>query len=150
METVGELVTRIGVSNTANEAVAAGIVDASVITGTVLAEMKSALPSGNEAVLAALKGAGSAAASSLPARSYSGISGAAPEIHVKCYKDEKYYERDARHLLAAGWRIEAQSSHQGKVKVGSTMLKAGVFLPWAVMRPARKGDPITVTWMRGG
>jgi hypothetical protein len=65
------------------------------------------------------------------------------------YKDEKEYEREARRLLADGWRIEAQSSQRGNVKMGSTMLKAGVFLPWAMMRPSRKGDPVTVTWLRG-
>jgi hypothetical protein len=75
---------------------------------------------------------------------------ASPEIQVKRYKDEREYGREARRMLAEGWRIEGQSSQRGNVKMGSTMLKAGVFLPWAVMRPSRKGDPITVTWLRGG
>ena len=32
--------------------------------------------------------------------------------------------------------------------MGRTLVKAGLFLPWAVMRPSRKGDPLTVTWVR--
>jgi hypothetical protein len=76
-------------------------------------------------------------------------SGGPPEVEVKRYKNDKDYERDARRMLAAGWRMEGQSSHQGKVSMGRTVLKAGVFLPWAMMRPSRKGDPISVTWLRG-
>ena len=74
----------------------------------------------------------------------------APEVQIKSYKDAKAYERDAGTMLAQGWRMEGQSGTQGKVRMGRTVLKAGVFLPWAVMRPSRKGDPITVTWLRGG
>ena len=32
--------------------------------------------------------------------------------------------------------------------MGRTLVKAGLFLPWAVMRPSRQGDPLTVTWVR--
>ena len=74
----------------------------------------------------------------------------APEIEVKRYKDAKDYERDARRMVAAGWHMEGQSGQRGKVNMGRTVLKAGVFLPWVMMRPSRKGDPITVTWLRGG
>jgi hypothetical protein len=74
----------------------------------------------------------------------------APAVKVMRYKNTKDYERDARQMLAQGWRIEAQTSQRGRVNMGRTVLKAGVFLPWAVMRPSRKGDPITVTWLRGG
>jgi hypothetical protein len=77
-------------------------------------------------------------------------SGTEPQVADKQYKDAKAYERDARTMLAQGWRMEGQSSTQGKVRMGRTVLKAGVFLPWAVMRPSRKGAPITVTWLRGG
>lgn len=83
-------------------------------------------------------------------RGNAGQAAGAPEVQVKRYREEKEYERDAQRMVAAGWRIEAQSSQRGNVKIGSTMLKAGVFLPWAMMRPSRKGDPITVTWLRGG
>src|ERR1700686_565567 len=78
------------------------------------------------------------------------VSAAGPEIQVKRYKNDREYEREARQLLANGWRMEGQSSHRGKVNMGRTVLKAGMLLPWAVMRPSRKGDPITVTWLRGG
>jgi hypothetical protein len=73
-----------------------------------------------------------------------------PAVKVMRYKNTKDYERDARLMLAQGWRMEGQTGQRGRVNMGRTVLKAGVFLPWAVMRPSRKGDPITVTWLRGG
>jgi Short C-terminal domain len=73
-----------------------------------------------------------------------------PQVQVKRYKDAKEYEKDARKMLGAGWRMEGQSGGRGRVNMGRTVLKAGVLLPWAVMRPSRKGDPITVTWLQGG
>jgi hypothetical protein len=82
-------------------------------------------------------------------RARQAATGAGPQVAVKQYKDAKAYERDARTMFAQGWRVEGQSSTQGKVRMGRTVLKAGVLLPWAVMRPSRKGAPITVTWLRG-
>jgi Short C-terminal domain len=73
-----------------------------------------------------------------------------PEVEVKRYKDAKDYEKDARRMLSSGWRMEGQVAGHGRVNMGRTVLKAGVLLPWAVMRPSRKGDPITVTWLKGG
>ncbi len=52
-------------------------------------------------------------------------------------------------MLADGWHIEGQSQGRGKVNAGRTVGKAVVLLPWAMMRPSRKGDPLTVTWIRG-
>ncbi len=71
-----------------------------------------------------------------------------PMVQVKNYKDAKAYERDAAAMASMGWLPQGQIGQRGKVKVGSTAVKAAVFLPWALMRPARKGDPITVTWVR--
>jgi hypothetical protein len=65
----------------------------------------------------------------------------APEVEVKRYKDAKDYEREARRMLAAGWRMEGQSGERGRVNMGRTVLKAGVFLPWAVMRAIAQGRP---------
>jgi len=72
-----------------------------------------------------------------------------PQVEVKTYHSEHDYERDARSRISAGWRPQATTTAHGKVNMGRTILKAGLFLPWAVMRPSRKGDPLTVTWMRG-
>ena len=73
-----------------------------------------------------------------------------PQVQVKRYKNAKDYEKDARTMLRAGWRMEGQSTGRGRVNMGRTVLKAGILLPWAVMRPSRKGDPIMVTWLKGG
>jgi hypothetical protein len=70
------------------------------------------------------------------------------EVLVKTYKDAKAYERDANKLAAQGWVPQGQTSSRGKANVGRTVGKAVVFLPWALLRPSRKGDPITVTWVR--
>lgn len=70
------------------------------------------------------------------------------EVKVRRYKNEKQYEREARLMLAAGWHIEGQSGGSGKVNMGRTVGKAVVLLPWAFMRPSRKGDTVTVTWVR--
>jgi hypothetical protein len=70
------------------------------------------------------------------------------EVLVKTYKDAKAYERDANKLAAQGWVPQGQTSGRGKANVGRTVGKAVVFLPWALLRPSRKGDPITVTWVR--
>jgi|GEM_PF-5041215 len=70
------------------------------------------------------------------------------EVQVKNYKDAKAYQRDAAAMASMGWLPQGQTGQRGKVKVGSTAVKGAVFLPWAFMRPARKGDPITVTWVR--
>ena len=72
-----------------------------------------------------------------------------PEVQVKTYRSASEYERDAASMVSSGWRPEATASGgRGKVNMGRTVLKAGVWLPWAVMRPSRKGDPLTVTWVR--
>lgn len=69
-------------------------------------------------------------------------------VEVKRYKNAKEYEHDAQKMIRAGWRMQGQSEGRGKVNMGRTVLKAGVLLPWAVMRPSRKDDPLTVTWVR--
>ena len=150
-DAVGQLITRICVSGMATQEVAAGTVKASATTGAALAEMETALDSGSDASRAVLRGAGSAVpVTNITYTAPAERMAAAPQIQVKRYKNEKDYEREARRMLAEGWRIEGQSSQRGNVNMGQTVLKAGVFLPWAMMRPSRKGDPITVTWLRGG
>ena len=69
-------------------------------------------------------------------------------VDVKTYRSQDEYERDARSRIAAGWRVQATTSSHGKVNMGRTIVKAGLFLPWAVMRPSCQGDPLTVTWVR--
>ena len=69
-------------------------------------------------------------------------------VVVRTYRSATEYERDAAEMARKGWIPQGQSSQRGKVNMGRTMGKAVVFLPWAVMRPSRKGDPITVTWVR--
>jgi hypothetical protein len=70
------------------------------------------------------------------------------KVEVKVYKGEKDYEKDANRRIKDGWELEGTTATQGKVKVGRTALKAVTLLPWAVMRPSRKGDKITVTWVK--
>jgi hypothetical protein len=71
-----------------------------------------------------------------------------PPILVRAYNDEHQYEAEAETLVKAGYEIEGQSERRGKVNVGRTVGKAVVFLPWGVLRPSRKGDKITVSWVR--
>lgn len=71
-----------------------------------------------------------------------------PQVKVKTYKNAKAYERDAARMSRDGWVPQGQSGSRGKVNMGRTVGKALVFLPWALMRPSRKGEPITVTWVR--
>jgi hypothetical protein len=70
------------------------------------------------------------------------------EVRVKTYRNAKEYERDAPKMTAEGWYPEGQTGHRGKINMGRTLGKAVIFLPWAVMRPSRAGDPITVTLIR--
>ena len=70
------------------------------------------------------------------------------QVRVKTYNNAHEYERDAQRMVRDGWGIEGQSQGRGRVRMGRTVAKAGVLLPWAVMRPSRKGDPLTVTWVR--
>src|ERR1035437_2263862 len=71
-----------------------------------------------------------------------------PTVQVKTYDSAKEYESDAQKMITDGWRMEGQSQSTGNVKMGRTLVKAGIFLPWAVMRPARKGGKLTVTWVK--
>jgi hypothetical protein len=71
-----------------------------------------------------------------------------PTIQVKTYSGAKEYEKDAPRMVGAGWQMEGQSGTQGKVNMGRSLVKAGVFLPWAIMRPSRKGDKLTITWVK--
>jgi hypothetical protein len=70
------------------------------------------------------------------------------EVHVATYRDAKEYQREAPKMAALGWVPQAPVGQRGKVNMGRTIAKGVTFLPWALMRPSRQGDPITVTWTR--
>jgi hypothetical protein len=71
-----------------------------------------------------------------------------PCILVRVYSDVHQYEAEAETLVKTDYGIEGQSERRGKVNVGRTVGKAVVFLPWGALRPSRKGDKITVSWVR--
>jgi len=67
---------------------------------------------------------------------------------IRHYKDEKAYLKDAEEMERRGYVAEDTSRNAGKANVGRTVGKAVVFLPWAILRPSRKGNAVTVTWVR--
>jgi hypothetical protein len=69
---------------------------------------------------------------------------------VRHYKDEKSYLKDAEEMERRGYVAENMSEKAGKFNVGRTVGKAVVFLPWAILRPSRQGESVTVTWVREG
>jgi hypothetical protein len=71
-----------------------------------------------------------------------------PEVQVKTYRSIHEYERDAPKMAAEGWVPQGQISSRGKINMGRTLGKAVTFLPWAILRPSRQSDPITVTWTK--
>lgn len=71
-----------------------------------------------------------------------------PRVEVKTYRSAAEYERDATARVAAGWTPQGQARARGKINMGRTLVKGALFLPWALMRPSRQGDPVTVTWVR--
>ncbi|HEY4869198.1 MAG TPA: hypothetical protein VII79_04245, partial [Candidatus Dormibacteraeota bacterium] len=72
------------------------------------------------------------------------------QIKVKSYKNEKEFERDAAKMMKDGWELEGQSEKERKTAIGRTagkaLLTGGVGL--ILMGRSKKGDTITVTWMR--
>ena len=69
-------------------------------------------------------------------------------IVVRTYKDEKAYVKDAEEMMRRGYVAQDTAHKDGKANVGRTLGKAVVFLPWAILRPSRQGDSVTVTWVR--
>lgn len=69
-------------------------------------------------------------------------------ILVRHYKDEKSYLKDANEMMANGYSQQNQDGKDGKFNVGRTVAKGLIFLPWAILRPSRQGEQITVTWVR--
>lgn len=69
-------------------------------------------------------------------------------IVVRHYKDERSYIKDAEEMQRRGYVAQDTAHKAGKANVGRTVGKALVFLPWAVLRPSRQGDSVTVTWVR--
>ena len=70
------------------------------------------------------------------------------KIVRRTYKDEKSYLKDAEEMQRRGYVAQSESVKQGKANVGRTVGKAVVFLPWAILRPSRQGESVTVTWVR--
>lgn len=70
------------------------------------------------------------------------------KIVRRTYKDEKSYLKDAEEMTRRGYVAQSESVKDGKTNVGRTLGKAVVFLPWAILRPSRQGDSVTVTWVR--
>lgn len=71
-----------------------------------------------------------------------------PKVLVRHYKDEASYAKDAERMMAIGYVAQDTAHKDGKANVGRTLGKAVVFLPWAILRPSRQGDKVTVTWVR--
>lgn len=69
-------------------------------------------------------------------------------IVVRTYKDEKAYVKDAEEMQRRGYVAQDTHHKDGKANVGRTVAKGVVFLPWAILRPSRQGDSVTVTWVR--
>jgi hypothetical protein len=70
------------------------------------------------------------------------------DVKVKTYKNAKEYEKDAPKMAKHGYEPQLENDQRGKVNLGRTLAKAVIFLPWAVMRPSRKDDKITITWVK--
>jgi hypothetical protein len=74
---------------------------------------------------------------------------AGPEVRVKTYDKAKDYQSDAPHMARQGWAPEGQTAGRGKVSAGGTagklILTGGL---GAITGFSRKGDKITVTWVK--
>lgn len=72
-----------------------------------------------------------------------------PEVKVKIYDKHKDYEGDAKKMARDGWVPEGQTSDRGGASVGGTAAK--IILTGglgAITGFSRKGNKITVTWMK--
>jgi hypothetical protein len=116
---------------------------ASVKTGAAVTAALPVLPRQQLQAAAMTRPATSAAPEPRPAM---------PQVQVKTYKNADDYERDAPRMAADGWTPQGQTSGTGGVRIGRTVGKAvltgGIGL--VVMGRSRKGDPITVTWVKPG
>jgi hypothetical protein len=72
------------------------------------------------------------------------------QVKVKSYKNEKDFEHDAEKMLRDGWELEGQSTKNQKTAIarttGKVLLTGGIGL--LIMGRSKKGDTITVTWVR--
>jgi len=73
-----------------------------------------------------------------------------PQVKVKSYRDEHEYQRDAQKMLRGGWHIEGQSDKDRKIAIGRTAVKGLLTgaIGLVLMGRSKKGDTITVTWVR--
>ncbi len=76
--------------------------------------------------------------------------GLRPEVKVKIYDNHKDYEHDAKKMSKDGWMPEGQTGGRGGASLAGTGAK---ILPnWlglgAITGFSRKGDKITVTWVK--
>jgi ABC-type transport system involved in Fe-S cluster assembly fused permease/ATPase subunit len=71
-----------------------------------------------------------------------------PAVQVIEYKSIAQFEADAMRRLTVGWRIQSQSSEQGRISLPGTVAKGVIYHPWALISPSRKNGKIVVTWTR--
>jgi hypothetical protein len=75
--------------------------------------------------------------------------GLRPEVKVKTYDNHKDYEHDAKKMAKDGWMPEGQTGARGGASLAGTgakiLLTGGL---GAITGFSRKGDKITVTWVK--
>jgi hypothetical protein len=75
-----------------------------------------------------------------------------PELKMKSYKNEKEFNQDSVKMVRDGWTLQGSQEKDRHTAVGRTVGKAvltgGVGL--LLTGRSKKGDAITVTWVRGG
>jgi len=72
------------------------------------------------------------------------------QVKVKSYKNEKDFEHDAQKMIRDGWELEGQSAKDQRTAIGRTVGKALLTgaIGLLIMGRSKKGDTITVTWVR--
>jgi len=69
-------------------------------------------------------------------------------VVVRTYRSATEYEHDAAEMAPKGWVPHGQLIGHGRINMGRTLPKGVRFLPWAIMRPSRQDEPVTVTSVR--
>jgi len=68
---------------------------------------------------------------------------------LKVYASNDELLKDSAAMQVQGWRMVHQESDKRRVAKGRTFTKAIIFLPWALLSPARhRASTTTVTWVR--
>jgi hypothetical protein len=72
------------------------------------------------------------------------------EVDIVSYKKLADYERDAKKRVKAGWHVETHVEQERRVAkgrtLGRTVMTGGIGL--VIGGRSRKGDAITITWVR--